>query len=67
MYTPTFLYRGYWHGAVHVHTRRVREVVDVVHFLDEVATLNCIRHENVQLFMGASLDMQCGTVALVMR
>ena len=50
-----------------MHTRRVREVVDVERFLDEVATLNCIRHENIQLFMGASLDMQCGTVALVMR
>ena len=62
----SLLYRGYWHGVVQVHARPVKEVVDVISFLNEVATLNCIRHENIQLFMGASLDLRGGTVAIVM-
>ena len=58
---------GYWHGHVQVRSRRVREVEDLIYFLDEVTTLSCIRHENIQLFMGACLSMQEGTLAIVMR
>lgn len=60
------VYNGYWHGNVQVRSRRVREVEDLICFLDEVTTLSCIRHENVQLFMGACLSMQEGSLAIVM-
>lgn len=58
---------GYWHGNVQVRSRRVREVEDLICFLEEVTTLSCIRHENVQLFMGACLSMQEGSLAIIMR
>lgn len=48
------LYRGQWHGEVLIHTRANVENLD--NFLDEVATLSMIRHENVALFMGACID-----------
>ncbi|XP_033633889.1 kinase suppressor of Ras 1-like isoform X1 [Asterias rubens] len=47
-------YRGNWHGEVLIHTRC--HVEDVNAFLDEVAVLSMIRHENIALFMGACLD-----------
>ena len=58
---------GYWHGNVQVRSRRVREVEDLICFLDEVTMLSCIRHENIQLFMGACLSMQEGSLAIVLR
>lgn len=58
---------GYWHGNVQVRSRKVREVEDLICFLDEVTTLSCIRHENIQLFMGACLSMQQGSLAIIMR
>lgn len=48
------LYRGQWHGEVLIHTRSNVENLET--FLDEVATLSMIRHENVALFMGACID-----------
>jgi len=69
MHTHTHMhkYSGYWHGSVHVHMRTAREVQDFDYFLEEVATLSCIRHENIQLFMGVCLDMTGGTLAIMMR
>lgn len=69
MHTHTHMhkYSGYWHGSVHVHMRTAREVQDFGYFLEEVATLSCIRHENIQLFMGVCLDMTGGTLAIMMR
>lgn len=61
------LHSGYWHGSVQVRSRKVREVEDLICFLDEVTILSCIRHENIQLFMGACLSMQQGTLAIIMR
>lgn len=66
-YTLSLSLSGYWHGNVQVRTRRVREVEDLICFLEEVTTLCCIRHENIQLFMGACLSMQKGSLAFVMR
>ena len=63
----SFSSSGYWHGNVQVRSRRVREVEDLICFLDEVTTLSCIRHENIQLFMGACLSMQEGSLAIIMR
>lgn len=69
MHTHTHMhkYSGYWHGSVHVHMRTAREVQDFDYFLEEVATLSYIRHENIQLFMGVCLDMTGGTLAIMMR
>lgn len=47
-------YRGHWHGEVLIHTRTNAENLE--HFLDEVAMLSMVRHENVALFMGACID-----------
>ena len=58
---------GYWHGSVHVHMCLAQEVQDLGCFLEEVATLTCIRHENIQLFMGVCLNMTGGTLAVVVR
>ena len=58
---------GYWHGNVHVRTRKANDLQDLSVFLDEVATLTRIRHENIQLFMGMCLDMDGGTLAVVTR
>lgn len=66
-HTHVHKYSGYWHGSVHVHMRTAREVQDFDYFLEEVATLSCIRHENIQLFMGVCLDMTGGTLAIMMR
>ncbi len=62
-----FLHSGYWHGHVQVRSRKVREVEDLTCFLEEVTTLSCIRHENIQLFMGACLNVQEGVLAIVLR
>ncbi|XP_071844571.1 kinase suppressor of Ras 1-like isoform X2 [Apostichopus japonicus] len=48
------LYRGHWHGEVLIHTRTNAENLE--HFLDEVAMLSMVRHENIALFMGACID-----------
>ena len=47
-------YRGNWHGEVLIHTRN--DVDDLEEFLEEVALLSMIRHENIALFMGACVD-----------
>lgn len=60
-------YSGYWHGNVHVHTRKANDFQDLSVFLDEVATLTRIRHENIQLFMGMCLDMDGSNLAVVTR
>ncbi len=59
--------RGYWHGSVYIRTRTPMGAGDFGYFLDEVATLSSIRHENIQLFMGVCLDMDGGTLAIIMR
>ena len=59
--------RGYWHGSVYIRTRKPSGEDDFRIFLDEVATLSCIRHENIQLFMGVCLDMDGGALGIIMR
>ena len=66
-HTHTHGHSGYWHGSVHIHIRLVQEVQDLGYFLEEVAILTCIRHENIQLFMAICLNMTGGTLAVVMK
>nr|XP_006826018.1 PREDICTED: kinase suppressor of Ras 2-like [Saccoglossus kowalevskii] len=50
----TAIYRGRWHGDVVIHTYHSSR--DVNEFLEEVAILSRIRHENIELFMGVSTE-----------
>ncbi|UYV64396.1 hypothetical protein LAZ67_3000523 [Cordylochernes scorpioides] len=45
------VHRGKWHGEVMIYTFR-----DVEQFLDDVAQMSMIRHENLVLFMGACIE-----------
>ncbi|XP_019852299.1 PREDICTED: kinase suppressor of Ras 1-like [Amphimedon queenslandica] len=59
--------KGYWHGNVWVHQRTIKRQEDVRSFANEVNTLCCIRHENIQLFMGVCLDLPAGdTFGIIM-
>lgn len=60
------IYSGYWHGNVQVHTRHLSSSCSMSCFLDEVSTLSCVRHENIQLFMGACCDHSGQSLALIM-
>ena len=60
------VFSGYWHGSVHVIAREARSSLDARWFCQEVTTLNKIRHESIQLFMGMTLDMGGGHLGLVM-
>jgi len=63
-----YIYRGYWHGQVCVRTRQHKTAGDWVRFTEEVYTLSCIRHHNIQLFMGACVIPQLDQpFVLVMR
>ncbi|CAI8058479.1 hypothetical protein GBAR_LOCUS31801 [Geodia barretti] len=61
------VFGGYWHGSVQVISREARSGYDTRCFCHEVAALNKIRHESIQLFMGITLDMGGGHLGLVMR
>ena len=50
-----------------VHTRHLSSSCSMSCFLDEVSTLSCVRHENIQLFMGACCDHSGQSLALIMR
>ncbi|XP_070543388.1 kinase suppressor of Ras 2-like isoform X2 [Ptychodera flava] len=50
----TTIYRGRWHGDVIIHTYQATRNFN--EFLEEVAVLSRIRHENIELFMGVSLE-----------
>ncbi len=39
-----------------LRARGARSFSDLVSFLEEVHTLSCIRHQNIQLFMGAAVQ-----------
>ncbi len=56
-YNTLLLYHsGYWHGRVSLRARGARFFNDLVSFLEEVHILSCIRHHNIQLFMGAAVQ-----------
>eukprot|EP00057_Strongylocentrotus_purpuratus_P029969 XP_780355.3 PREDICTED: serine/threonine-protein kinase B-raf [Strongylocentrotus purpuratus] len=55
-------YKGHWHGEVLIQTRYSKST-DINDFLDEVAMLSKIRHENIALFMGACVEP--GNLAVV--
>lgn len=50
------IYRGRWHGEVLIYTFKQETEEEVGQFLEEVAQLSMIRHENVVLFMGACIE-----------
>ncbi len=59
---------GYWHGRVAVRAREAKDVSDLSLFLQEVLTLSCIRHQNIQLFMGAAIEPEAHQpLILIMR
>ena len=51
------VYRGYWHGEVAIKRFSMRNATpeQIDRFKEEVAILKKTRHENLALFMGASL------------
>lgn len=51
--------RGRWHGDVMIHLyHEINEgSMQFMKFLDDVRTLMKIRHENIVLFMGASIEI----------
>ncbi|XP_062516511.1 kinase suppressor of Ras 1-like [Corticium candelabrum] len=49
------VYFGKWHGDVLIHTRPHQTIEDVQEFWKEVSVLSSIRHENIELFMGACM------------
>lgn len=62
------IFRGRWHGDVMIHTFDMSGTESdrlMRSFLDDVRTLTKIRHENVALFMGASIEAPL--VAVVTR
>nr|XP_042898609.1 kinase suppressor of Ras 1 isoform X2 [Parasteatoda tepidariorum] len=63
------IYRGRWYGEVLIYT--IRETngkeKEMNQFLDEVAQMGMIRHENIVLFMGACIEPQKLAVITSMR
>ncbi|XP_054706754.1 dual specificity protein kinase splB-like [Uloborus diversus] len=61
------IYKGKWYGEVLIYT--IRETCDreLNQFLDEVAQMGMIRHENIVLFMGACIEPQKLAVITSMR
>ena len=49
-----FIIRGRWHGEVMIYT--FSEYKDEKEFREEVGVLSRLRHENLQLFMGAVME-----------
>ncbi|XP_065837192.1 kinase suppressor of Ras 1-like [Oscarella lobularis] len=47
------VYQGRWHGSVRVHTRQYESTDDLDEFWREAIVWSSIRHENIELFMGA--------------
>lgn len=61
------LYSGYWHGNVEVHSRRSSDDDLVRGIASDVQTLSCIRHENIQLFLGVCHDLHSDYISIVME
>ncbi|XP_045128726.1 kinase suppressor of Ras 2-like [Portunus trituberculatus] len=53
--STTNIYRGRWHGDVMIHTFDGTHGTTERRFWELVASLSMIRHENIVLFMGASM------------
>lgn len=49
------VYSGKWHGEVLIHTRPHQTLKALQEFWNEVVMLSSIRHENIELFMGACM------------
>lgn len=58
---------GYWHGSVEVHSRRSSDDELIRGIDDDVQTLSCIRHENIQLFLGVCHDLHSDYISIVME
>lgn len=50
------IYRGQWYGEVLIYTLRHSCDTEMNQFMDEVAQMGMIRHENIVLFMGACME-----------
>lgn len=50
------IFRGQWHGEVLIYKFDQSTDTEVQQFLEEVAQLCMIRHENILLFMGACIE-----------
>ena len=58
---------GYWHGSVEVHSRRSSDDELIRGISSDVQTLSCIRHENIQLFLGVCHDLHSDCISIVME
>lgn len=61
------IYKGRWYGEVLIYTIRESCGRELNQFLDEVAQMGMIRHENIVLFMGACIEPQRLAVITSMR
>ncbi|KFM71299.1 Kinase suppressor of Ras 2, partial [Stegodyphus mimosarum] len=61
------IYKGRWYGEVLIYTIRESCDRELNQFLDEVAQMGMIRHENIVLFMGACIEPQRLAVITSMR
>ncbi|GBN08001.1 Kinase suppressor of Ras 2 [Araneus ventricosus] len=61
------IYKGRWYGEVLIYTIHQSCSQELNQFLDEVAQMGMIRHENIVLFMGACIEPQRLAVITSMR
>ncbi|GFS36837.1 kinase suppressor of Ras 2 [Trichonephila inaurata madagascariensis] len=61
------IYKGRWYGEVLIYTIHESCSQELNQFLDEVAQMGMIRHENIVLFMGACIEPQKLAVITSMR
>ncbi|GIY03216.1 kinase suppressor of Ras 2 [Caerostris darwini] len=61
------IYKGRWYGEVLIYTIRQSCSQELNQFMDEVAQMGMIRHENIVLFMGACIEPHRLAVITSMR
>ena len=58
---------GYWHGSVEIHSRRSSDDELVQAIASDIDALSCIRHENIQLFLGVCHNLHYDSISIVME